>query len=527
VARQLSRGRRLAFGLALLLQTACAVDGDGRPAGEPNAAYAAPAIAEVDGIRNLEIQAPREILYLYDVLPAREVQLLFLSGRASTALPDGGVAWADKEGARVVLFDRMGAVAGVLQGTSPDGRALAGPVSVAADTRGVLAVEPDGSALVFKNGRPVEWLGADLPGPLGGSSRAGSAAARTYLEFALAPVRPDDPLLWFQPAEGGEPRPIGTVKVPERSFMGQLANAGWVAVGSEGDIYFASALEPEIRRFDRSGKLEWISRWPTPEPIPAPRFATEAGSLSPKFTIVQHGVVLSPDGLAYVLASAGSDTEDRRLLVFDDHGELVRAVDVPADGALFVDRGGRVFSIPLAEALSRTEASTRAAFQPFDLLALNGSGMIDLESYRGRVVVVNFWASWCAPCRKEMPILSEFAAELDPAEAVVIGLNEDIKPADGIRFVEELGGVSYRSAAGEGRLRDRYYYRGLPYTVVLDRELRVVKSFYGFGRTVDPIRETVMRELGTPRDGATETPGGPLTDAATEATGVATRASGP
>ena len=86
-------------------------------------------------------------------------------------------------------------------------------------------------------------------------------------------------------------------------------------------------------------------------------------------------------------------------------------------------------------------------------------------------------------------------------------MNEDIRPADGIRFVEELGGVSYRSAAGEGRLRDRYNYRGLPYTVVLDRELGVVKSFYGFGRTVDPIRETVMRELGVPRDGATETPG--------------------
>jgi hypothetical protein len=63
----------------------------------------------------------------------------------------------------------------------------------------------------------------------------------------------------------------------------------------------------------------------------------------------------------------------------------------------------------------------------------------------------------------------------------------------------------------------------LPYTVVLDRELRVVKSFYGFGRTVDPIRETVMRELGIPSDGATDA----RTDGATEVAGVATRASQP
>ncbi len=90
MARHLPRGRRLAFGLALLLQAACGVDGDGQPAGERNAAYAAPAIAKVEGIRNLEIQAPREILYLYDVLPAREIQLLFLSGRRPPRCPMGG-----------------------------------------------------------------------------------------------------------------------------------------------------------------------------------------------------------------------------------------------------------------------------------------------------------------------------------------------------------------------------------------------------------------------------------------------------
>jgi cytochrome c biogenesis protein CcmG/thiol:disulfide interchange protein DsbE len=118
-----------------------------------------------------------------------------------------------------------------------------------------------------------------------------------------------------------------------------------------------------------------------------------------------------------------------------------------------------------------------------------------LEEHRGKVVVVNFWASWCVPCREEMPLLDAFARGLDPEQAVVVGLNEDVAPSAGLAFIEELGGVSYDSGVGGGRLRREYNYRGLPYTIVLDRDLRVVKSFYGFGTSIDPIIEAVQEEL--------------------------------
>ena len=497
------RGRGFALGLALLPFALSSCGGDGRPVAEPNEGYVEPSVLEVGGYRVVENEAPRELVITYAEMPSRELRPLFLGDVAASPLPAGGAAWADTEGARVVLFDRYGVVSGVLQGAAPKGRMLAGPVSVAADERGVLAVEPDGSALLFEDGRPIVWLEPVLPGPIGGSSRAGSAGARTFMEFALAPVRPEEPLLWVIPPEGGPARPVGHVKVPENGLLGQLANSGWPAVAPDGATYFASALEPELRRFDADGELEWVSRWPTPTPVPEPRFVAEAGSVSPKFTVVQRGLALGPDGLAYVLASPDPGAERRRLLAFDDRGELVRWADVPAGGAVFADRDGRIYTVPLAEALSRSPASIRAVFPSFRLPALGREAIVDLESYRGRVVVVNFWASWCAPCRKEMPLLDAFAAELNPSEAVVLGLNEDVRPSDALKFLEGIGGVSYASAAGEGRLRDRYDYRGLPYTIVLDRELRIVKSFYGFGRSIDPIRDVVLAELAS-----ADSPGG-------------------
>ena len=490
-----TEGRGLALGLVLCSSALLACGVDSRPVAVANASYAEPSISGEGSRRLVENHAARELLAVYAELPQREVRPLFLADAAVGVLPGGRFAWPDGERGRVVIFDRFGAVTDILHGAAPDGRRLTAPVSVAADERGVLAVEPDGSALLFREKRPEAWLEPASPGLLGGSSPAGSVVVRTFLEFHLAPVLADDPLLWLVSPNGGAVRPIGRVEVPANGILGQLANTGWGAVAPDGTIYFASALEPELRQFTPEGALEWVSRWTPSADSPEPRLRVEHGSIRPVFTVVQHGLTIGPDGRVYVLASPLPGADVRRLLAFDGGGRLVRSATVPPGAGIFSDTDGRIFSIPLAAALASAPPAGRPGFDPFELPSLSGAGTVDLERYRGRVVVVNFWASWCAPCRQEMPVLDAYAAELAPDETVVLGLNEDVRRSDGLEFLDRIGGVSYVNAAGEGRLRDRYGYRGLPYTVVLDRELRVVKVFYGFGRSIDPIRDAVAAEL--------------------------------
>jgi cytochrome c biogenesis protein CcmG, thiol:disulfide interchange protein DsbE len=98
-----------------------------------------------------------------------------------------------------------------------------------------------------------------------------------------------------------------------------------------------------------------------------------------------------------------------------------------------------------------------------------------LADYRGQVVVLNFWASWCEPCRAEAPILQKTQAKLIAAHAgTVLGATYNDAAADSTAFEREFK-VSYPSLRDVGTdLADEYGTRALPETFVLDREGKVV-----------------------------------------------------
>ena len=120
----------------------------------------------------------------------------------------------------------------------------------------------------------------------------------------------------------------------------------------------------------------------------------------------------------------------------------------------------------------------------------------DVAEWSGNVLVVNFWASWCAPCREEMPALIELQARYGSRGLRTIGIAADI-PERATAFSEELG-VNYPSLFAEREVIELGKRYGnvlgvLPYTVVIDREGIVRYTHLGL---IEPARlEEVLEAL--------------------------------
>ncbi len=119
-----------------------------------------------------------------------------------------------------------------------------------------------------------------------------------------------------------------------------------------------------------------------------------------------------------------------------------------------------------------------------------------LKKWQGKVIVLNFWATWCPPCREEMPELSEMQKQYLQKNVVIIGLStEDFDTTKA--FMQSIS-VSYPILAGDleaMRLAESMgNNRGiLPYTVILDEKGAVVKTF--FGRVNQQLLEKTILSL--------------------------------
>lgn len=117
---------------------------------------------------------------------------------------------------------------------------------------------------------------------------------------------------------------------------------------------------------------------------------------------------------------------------------------------------------------------------PFELESLGG-GTLKSQSLAGELVVVNFWATWCGPCRHEIPALKQLDA--DP-EVRVVSINLDMDGAKGGapgevgRFVER-NRIGYTVLLGDEEVAARYRVGAIPTTVVLDRAQNVVSVYRG------------------------------------------------
>ena len=116
-------------------------------------------------------------------------------------------------------------------------------------------------------------------------------------------------------------------------------------------------------------------------------------------------------------------------------------------------------------------------------------GMVSLEDLRGRVVVIDFWATWCMPCRQVMPVLQELH-ETWGDELAVIGINTWEQAPDPAGFIRDLG-MTYPVLLGGDQVAAEYLVEGIPTFYVIDRDGRI--AFHAVG--ADPANEEALREI--------------------------------
>jgi len=121
----------------------------------------------------------------------------------------------------------------------------------------------------------------------------------------------------------------------------------------------------------------------------------------------------------------------------------------------------------------------------FALSKLSGDGTVKLSDYRGRPVVVNFWASWCHPCRKEFPLLADARKTYRADGLQIIGVSFRDIPSDARRFVKDQGATWTFGRDDRGAVAKDYGVRAVPQTFFIDADGTIRDRVFGITSAKD------------------------------------------
>jgi len=151
-------------------------------------------------------------------------------------------------------------------------------------------------------------------------------------------------------------------------------------------------------------------------------------------------------------------------------------------------------------ALVTTAQRARAAVAPsmpapdFTLRSAEG-GNLRLAEQRGRVVMVNFWATWCGPCKVEMPHLNRLYEKYKSAGFVLLGINIDEDPRQAMALATRLGLKFPVLFDTDKAVSRRYALDSMPGTVLIDRDGKVRHVHRGYREGVEDTYEAQVRAL--------------------------------
>ena len=136
----------------------------------------------------------------------------------------------------------------------------------------------------------------------------------------------------------------------------------------------------------------------------------------------------------------------------------------------------------LAGCTERGQSDARAA--DFSLQDMAGKD-VKLSDYKGKVVLLDFWATWCPPCRASIPGLEKIHKAYKDRGVVVLAVSLDQGGWDDVKtFIKDYG-ITYMVLKGTDDVAEQYQVRTIPMILVLDKEGKIRKRYLGFGNEED------------------------------------------
>ena len=427
-------------------------------------------------------------------------RLLFLN--RSPAAIQGGLSWApDPEHSRVLAFDRALRIA-----KSFAGPRLARPVAVAALGANVLVTEETGEGVVFDTAGHAlrEWQSPDYASLYAAAGTRIAAVRSPYRVPVLGEGVAADtaPLIRMLDTLGRQVAGLASARVPALPLLTAIVNAGATAVGPDGAVYFAPLVQDEIRKYAPGGALRWATRRGLFRRESDPEFLPQKGGrLDVRKALVNVALVLAPDGRLYALGADDSAAAKLRVDVLDTATGAILATRHlgPRETAVALDARGEIVPLDADSLLAGATPRGREPFAPaFALPDLTGD-TVRLAGFVGKVTLVNFWASWCDPCREEFPHMAELYHDFDRAQFEIAAISDDVDRGKMRAFVRQFR-PPFPILVGAGRMKQTYHYRGLPYSVLLDRRGLVIERLFGFGGADEfrALRDTIAKEVAAP-----------------------------
>lgn len=352
-----------------------------------------------------------------------------------------------------------------------------------------VAAAPDGSTWIVdghdrihqfaRNGAEIRTLVSSIPVPVLTIDAVTNTVwlVRSSTNFTYRMPGERSPLFERLSIHDSVFRPVGVASVPEHSLLADLQNSGHLI--ARGDtVWFAPFIRDEVIAMTGSGDTLWRAVRHLPHTTTEPRFELVDGHATVDYHAVNMGLVLEPNGRLLVLSTPDGMPESGRIDELDPtSGRLLATAELPsALPTLAAARDGRIYLVDPTRVLPMGGTSP-TPLPTFDLPMIDGA-RLNSSDLRGTPTLLNFWATWCGPCRRELPAVDSLRRDLAASGVRVIGMNDDRDSVAAGAFLTKLV-PGMPSTLGGGRLQEMFGYLGLPWTLLLDRDGRVVRRWTG------------------------------------------------